>query len=235
MICPKCGKNTIVDFSRCGRCGYDTTEVHLRIVAQEGGEPRRTDVVTPTEAGVGAMPLEVEPEALRPPDGSSQPDLAKATPWDDRFLRDPLDGVAGWLKLFVVGNLLLVPISVVITYILAWIGAALLARDDPKVILLLLISTSVDGCLTYIGIQVGRRLGDIAPRAVQEARRFLGLRLGWALLSPLLVSFFGLDVGREDVEESVVDTLIALIAITIWFLYFKVSKRVKATYPDWNA
>ena len=152
--------------------------------------------------------------------------------------RDPLYGVKGWLKFIVIGNLYLAPIFIGLQYIFAWIGFVHLAEDHPGIIVVGLLSTGVDGVLTYMGIQAARALRDIRARAVQGMKRLLRLRLGFGLLgAPLSVlgwSLSGLDPAAV-IPDAVKGVVLGVIGFAIGFSYFSVSKRVKATYPDWNA
>jgi hypothetical protein len=147
-------------------------------------------------------------------------------------------GVHGWLKLIVVGNLYIAPIAIGLQYLLAWIGFLALADDHPGVIILGLLVTGVDGVLTYMGIQAAIALRDIRPGAVQQMKYLLQLRLGWAFLGGL-VSFVGWSFVGLDADQLIASAtrtlLVGVIGFTVGYTYFSVSKRVKATYPDWNA
>lgn len=152
--------------------------------------------------------------------------------------RDRFCGVRGWLKFIVISNLYLAPVFIALQYILAWGGFVLLAGDYPGIILVGLALACVDGVLVYLGIQAGRALRDIRPGAVQQMRHLLKLRLGLTILgAPLLVggwSLCGLD--PDDIVPRVIKgVVLGGIGFTIGWTYFRVSKRVKATYPDWNA
>ena len=152
--------------------------------------------------------------------------------------RDRLYGVKGWLKFIVITNLYVAPILVGLQYILAWNKFILLAGDYPGVIFAGIISIGVDGFLVYLGIRAAVALRDIRPGAVQQVRRLLKLRLALILIeAPLLVlawSLAGLDL--KDYIPGIVKGVVAgAIGFVVGWTYFKVSKRVKATYPDWNA
>ncbi len=151
---------------------------------------------------------------------------------------DPLCGVRGWLKFIVIANLYVAPILIAMQYIFAWIGFAVLADRHPGIVVVGIIWTGVDGVLTYMGIQAAMALRDIRPRAVQQMKRLLMLRLGWALLGTPLM-FLGWSLSGLDPETLISDAiktvLLGVIGFAVGWSYFSVSKRVKATYPDWNA
>ena len=148
-----------------------------------------------------------------------------------------LYGVKGWLKFIVIGNLYLAPIFIVLLYVMAWIGFVVLAEEHPNIILVGLLLTGVDGVLTYMGIQAARSLRDIRAGAVQQMKHLLKLRLGWTLLGALL-SFLGWSLSGLDPENlipgAIKSVVLGVIGFTIGWSYFSVSKRVRATYPDWN-
>jgi len=145
----------------------------------------------------------------------------------------PLYGIKGWLKVLVVVNLYVAPVAFALTQVVAWIGYVILAERYPGIILVGLLSTAVGGWLVVRGIQVAKDLRDIRPRAVQNAKALLKLALGWMLVS-IPISFLS-GLAPEQLLPGVVKNLIVGgIGFGIWYRYFAVSKRVQATYPDWN-
>lgn len=146
---------------------------------------------------------------------------------------NPLYGVRGWLKFFIVVNMYIVPTLFVLQSVVGWIGIIILAEDHPALILYGLITTGVGGFLIIKWVQIARRLRDIVPGVIQEAKTWLKIALGCVLLSNSLLFLSGLDV--EDLRlEAIKGVALGLAAFAIWYSYFNVSKRVKATYPDWN-
>ncbi len=146
---------------------------------------------------------------------------------------NPFCGVKGWLKLLVVVNLYIAPVLFVIRYILAWIGFTVLAKDYPGIILVGLLETLIGGFFVWKFIQIAKHLRDIKPGVVQEVKKWLKLNLGWIILGAPLAFISGMDA--RDLLPSVIKSIImGLVSFAIWYSYFNVSKRVKATYPDWN-
>lgn len=147
---------------------------------------------------------------------------------------NPLQGVGGWLRFFVVIRIYLDPIFTAIMLILAWVGYVSLAEDHGRGIIVSgLIDTVVDIALTVRGIQIGIGLRDLRPRAVQSAKQWLLLVLGWTIISPVpaLVLGFPAKMLVPDAFKGIVRQLISFV---IWYSYFNNSKRVRATYPDWS-
>lgn len=144
-----------------------------------------------------------------------------------------LYGVKGWLKLFVVVNIYIAPVLFGIQQIMGFIGFGILAEDYPGIVVVGLIEAAVGIFLVVKWIMIARRLHDIVPGVIQEAKKWLLITLAWNVLSTPLVFMSGMDA--EDVMGGAIkQLLLGIISFAIWFSYFKVSKRVKATYPDWN-
>lgn len=144
-----------------------------------------------------------------------------------------LHGVHGWLKVFVVVHMYIAPVFFTLRYIMAWIGINMIAEDHPGIILVGLIETGVGGFLILKWINIAKRLRDIMPGAVQEVRIWLKLSLTWTILSTPLAFLSGMD-AEDWMPGAIKGLLTGVIGFAIWYSYFNVSKRVRATYPDWN-
>ncbi len=59
------------------------------------------------------------------------------------------------------------------------------------------------------------------------------ISLGWNVLSAPLAFLSGLDVEGVMVG-AIKQMFMGIVSFAIWYSCFKVSRRVKATYPDWN-
>jgi hypothetical protein len=142
---------------------------------------------------------------------------------------NPLYGVAGWLKFFVVVNLYIAPVLFGIQQIFAFIGFGMLAEDYPGLVVVGLIETAAGIFFVVKWIMIARRLRDMVPGVVQEAKRWLLITLAWNVLGTLLVLLSGVDA--ESVMFGAMKGLITgVISFAIWYSYFNVSKRVRATY-----
>ena len=174
-----------------------------------------------------------EVEALDEVDNNAET-VQTLRPDDPSTASNPLYGVSGWLKLFVVVNLYIAPVLFVLQHISAWIGFSVLAEDHPGIIFVGLVETVITGFLVYKAIQVARGLRDIKEGAVQNAKSLLKLVLAWRLLSIPFSYLSGLD-AEALLPGNIKGFLTGVIGFAIWYSYFNVSQRVKATYPDWNA
>ena len=168
-------------------------------------------------------------EAQAPVAVQSPPTLATAAP----DTANPLYGVHGWLKFWVVMNLYVGPIIFALRQILAWIGYTILADEHPGIMLVGLIDTAVSGFLVVRGIQIAIGLRDIKPRAVQNAKALLQLCLGWTFVGIPINFLSGLD-AEQLLPGILKGVLTSVISFAIWYSYLNVSKRVQATYPDWK-
>lgn len=151
--------------------------------------------------------------------------------------RGPLHGVGGWLRFIVIANIYLAPIVVALQYTVGWIGFIALSRIQPGILAVGLFFTLVDVALVLMGISAGRALGNIRPGAVQKMRRLLILRLGWAVIAaPLLIVGWSLPGLKpaDALPGAIKGLVVGVIGFIVGWTYFKVSKRVKATYPDWQ-
>jgi hypothetical protein len=145
----------------------------------------------------------------------------------------PLYGVKGWLNFFVVIAIYVSPILFALGQLVTWVSYVMIAERYPLIIVVGLIDTAVWIYLVYRGIQVGKGLRDIKPRAVQNTKTFFVICLVWNLLSIPLSFLSGLN--PENLIVDAVKTLFgSVVGFAIWYSYFNVSQRVKATYPDWN-
>jgi len=107
------------------------------------------------------------------------------------------------------------------------------AEDYPGIVVVSLIQAAGGIFLVVKWIMISRRFRDITRGVIQEAKKWLLISLAWSILSAPLVFISGMDA--EDVMVGAIKQLLmGIISSAIWYSYFNVSKRVKATYPDWN-
>lgn len=146
-------------------------------------------------------------------------------------VNSPYYGWGGWLAFFSIVQIFIQPILLLV---LCAVDASAFGYNS-----------SVDGFLTLeivgmlglgvFGVIAGVQLWRLRPGAVGVAKAYLVTALVWSILKVVL-AFAMLEgryqesVGGEEIK-GVVGTLVPFI---IWFSYFNVSKRVKATYLGEN-
>lgn len=94
------------------------------------------------------------------------------------------------------------------------------------------VTIAVAAGLAYAGIALWR----VRPQAVQMARAALIIYGVYALLDPLAPLLLDLNsTARQQVFDGWLQTAgRAAMYSVIWLNYLMTSKRVRATYPDWN-
>jgi hypothetical protein len=146
---------------------------------------------------------------------------------------NPFYGVKGWLKFFVIVHMFVAPVIFAISQILAFAGFFMLFDRYPGLLVVGVIEAAVGGFLVVKWIMIARRLRDMAPGVIQEAKLWLKYSLAWVLINIPLVFFSGMDA--DDLAPGIIRSLVGgVISFAIWYSYFNMSKRVKATYSDWD-
>jgi len=145
---------------------------------------------------------------------------------------NPLYGVKGWLQFFVIVNLYVSPVVFVLRTIISWVGYLLIVDSYPGIVVSGIIETVVVGYLVFRAVKMAKGLKEIKPGAVQEARLLLKLVLGWTILSVPISLLSGIPFDSSTIIKGLV---LGFVGFAVWYAYFNQSKRVQATYPDWNA
>lgn len=139
---------------------------------------------------------------------------------------NPLYGVDGWLRLFIIVTLYGNPLLYAASLIFALVCLAKMDTPKPNVIWVSAFDAIIWGFLILRGMKVAAALRDIKPRAVRDAKHWLLLVLGGIVLLVIISLFAGVDI--VDIGPWGISPII----IPIWYRYFSISKRVRATYPD---
>jgi hypothetical protein len=163
------------------------------------------------------------------PQGVDQNIITNAQP------NDSLEGVHGWLYFFVFVILYLSPTLSAIRLLSSWIMHESLQEIYVNEIVYLLFNTVGTVMVAAFGIKVGLILKNVKPLAVKEAKGFLVFNLFWALtgsLGEILMTRVEYLVPGSLGRSRALSIIGAILGFIIWYTYFKVSKRVKATYKD---
>ncbi len=153
----------------------------------------------------------------------------------------PLYGVKGWLQFFVVVNRFVRPFTTLISVLLASADASEIARQGHILFSTFLYSSLlVDEFLALQWFLIAGKLARIEAGAVQTTRRWLAITLGVHLFYSTLMPYIALlDWGTLPIdltlEKNIFFGLAAIVQFVVWYSYFNFSRRVRATYPDWNA
>lgn len=143
-------------------------------------------------------------------------------------------GVGGWLLLLCIGLTVLSPILVAIGIARDYRVESPYFERFPRLRVVLLIDIALRVALTAYGMWVGIRLATASPRAVQAAKRYFLVAVGYLIVAALLPFAADLPPDAHPAIAMAVarQTIPALLGIGLWYAYLVRSKRVRATYPD---
>lgn len=142
-------------------------------------------------------------------------------------VNSPYYGWGGWLAFFCIVQIFIQPI---ILLVLSIADASVFGQDSSLDVFLVIEIAGMLG-LAVFGVIAGVNLWRIRPGAVRVAKAYLVAALVWSVLKAVLAyamleGHYQEAVGAQEVQ-GVVFTIVPFV---IWFTYFNVSKRVKATY-----
>ena len=164
---------------------------------------------------------------------SSVPTMLPVQPVTD----SPYYGYGGWLRCFCQALFIYTVFTILL---LSWnlLGdddvARYLARNYPRANFLMkleiIIWIGINGFGFYIGIMLWR----LRPGAVSIVKRYLQTCLGLGFLAIFVPLVYGVPsrVREALMHDAAHDFGRILLSFAIWFKYFKVSKRIKATFPN---
>ena len=143
-------------------------------------------------------------------------------------------GVAGWLMLLCVGLTILGPLRSLVTLVQGYNESSPHFERIPGLRTLATIDIPLSLALISFSIYAGLRLWQIKPGAVQTAKKFYICMLAYTAISVTLP--FMVELPQQATSamqgEALKEIIQSAVSVGIWYFYLRVSKRVKATYPD---
>lgn len=142
--------------------------------------------------------------------------------------------VGGWLLLLCLALTIFSPLRSVYNLATAYNETLPFFDEYPGLKMLFYVDGLLSLILMILSVRAGIALWTIKPGAVKIAKNYLLIFLGYSLIAIFLPFLAGLpSVANEAMIPEVAKGAIqALIYFGVWYSYLNVSKRVKATYPE---
>jgi len=141
----------------------------------------------------------------------------------------PYYGYGGWLAFFCIVQIFIVPVIALVYSALD--GSALGSGSDSLDLFLVIEILGLLGIASF-GVYAGITLRRLRPGAVKIAKTYLVVGLIWAAFKLFLAAaMLGGSSGDAVAAEEGKGLLQAIIGFAVWFSYFNVSQRIKATFP----
>lgn len=141
-------------------------------------------------------------------------------------------GVGGWLLLLCFALTIGSPLRTLYNLVTAYEQTSPLFVRFPGLQTLLYVDGFFSIVLMALSIRAGIALWMIKPGAVQTAKTYLLIFLGYSVISMFMPFMAGLPPAANDamIPEVTRSILQSLFYFGIWYWYLNVSKRVQATY-----
>ncbi len=138
-------------------------------------------------------------------------------------------GYGGWLAFFCGVQIYLAPILTAFRVLLTLGVVGMIADHYPGLALAAVIEGVVAVCFTVWGFRVAQALRVLRPEAVRDVKALLRGKLTWAFAALFLPALT--EMPGEVFVGAIRDLLVALVGFGIWYTYFCVSERVRASFP----
>jgi hypothetical protein len=143
-----------------------------------------------------------------------------------------LKGVKGWLLLLCLLLTVFDPSVVLVSLFVVSDGAMASHNLHPEVFRLILVNGILRIGLAVFSIYAGLSLWKLAPKAVITARSYLvaiAVSSVFLLFLPLLLGVSE-DAQGGIAQEGILNTLLTVLYVAVWYAYLARSRRVRATY-----
>jgi hypothetical protein len=141
-------------------------------------------------------------------------------------------GVRGWLLLLCVNLTILDPFATCFNIIVLTNGAKPYFERYPGLFRLIFIGGGLSIILMLFSIYAGITLWKVLPNAVATAKKYLLCVFLYSILSVFLPFFVGLpdEAYRGMAEGTLINHLLTILYVAMWYLYLMRSRRVRVTY-----
>ncbi len=145
-------------------------------------------------------------------------------------------GVGGWLSLLCFALTIGSPLKTLYSLITSYTETSLYYNQFPGLLILLYIDGFLSVILMVLSIRAGIALWSIKPGAVNIAKNYLLIFLGYSVIAVFLPFTVGLPSEANDIiiPLAAKGAIRSLLFFGIWYSYLNVSKRVKATYKSYT-
>jgi hypothetical protein len=176
------------------------------------------------------LSLKSSAQTAATPDGEGTTNMEVPAPLPD----SPYKGYDGWLAFFGIVQLFIQPVLTVIMLIFLVADFSEGSARYPSLVILYSVEAAGSIALVLLGMHSALQLRHVRRGAVRGVKRYLLIALIWSAIAAVL-PFMGEipDRSREGmIIGSAQGFLRTLIFFAIWFTYFNISRRVRATYVD---
>ena len=144
-------------------------------------------------------------------------------------------GYGGWLRFFCVVQIFIVPIRAVISLVTTVQDILNVSNLYPGLLFITCVEMIGDSAVIVFGVYACLMVRRLRPGSVRMVKLFLLSVVVWSFLvlalpfmgggnlpSPVIAAWMA-EAGKEAVR--------AVLVFAVWYTYFNISKRVKATFP----
>jgi len=146
----------------------------------------------------------------------------------------PYKKIGGWLFLLCFGLIIGTPLRTLYVLLTSYKATSIYFIQFPGLQYMVYIDSFLSVIVVILSVRAGIALWSIKRGAVNIAKKYLYVFLGYSVIATILPFTAGLPSEANDamIPEVAKGLFQALCFFGIWFWYLNVSKRVKATYEN---